>query len=189
MDDPATLTATQARAQIAAGKLSPAALMEACLDRIAARDPEVRAMAFLDPALAQQGAAHAAPGLLHGLPVGVKDVLDTADLPSEYNSPIWRGHRPRADAAAVAWTRAAGGVVIGKTVTTEFATRRPGPTANPHNVQHTPGGLLRRRGLQAELRHDQPFRHEGDVRQPGHGGRHGPQRRGLRVVRRRRQRA
>jgi Asp-tRNA(Asn)/Glu-tRNA(Gln) amidotransferase A subunit family amidase len=140
MDDLAMLTATQARARIAAGTLSPVALMEACLDRITARDPEVRAMAFLDPALAQQGAANAAPGLLHGLPVGVKDVLDTADLPSEYNSPIWRGHRPRADAAAVAWTRAAGGVVVGKTVTTEFATRRPGPTTNPHNVQHTPGG-------------------------------------------------
>jgi Asp-tRNA(Asn)/Glu-tRNA(Gln) amidotransferase A subunit family amidase len=74
------------------------------------------------------------------LPVGVKDVLDTADMPSEYNSPIWKGHRPRSDAAAVAWTRAAGGVVLGKTVTTEFATRNPGPTGNPHNVQHTPGG-------------------------------------------------
>ena len=70
----------------------------------------------------------------------MKDVLDTADMPSEYNSPIWRGHRPRADAAAVAWARAAGGVVIGKTVTTEFATRTPGPTANPHNPAHTPGG-------------------------------------------------
>jgi Asp-tRNA(Asn)/Glu-tRNA(Gln) amidotransferase A subunit family amidase len=70
----------------------------------------------------------------------VKDVLDTADMPSEYGSPIWRGWQPRADAAAVAWARAAGGVVIGKTVTTEFATRKPGPTANPHNPQHTPGG-------------------------------------------------
>ncbi len=140
MSDPAMLTATQARAQIAAGTLSPEALMEACLDRIVKQDPTVRAMAFLDPALARQGAAQAGEGPLRGLPVGVKDVLDTADLPSEYNSPIWRGHRPRADAAAVAWTKAAGGVVIGKTVTTEFATRHPGPTANPHNTAHTPGG-------------------------------------------------
>ena len=66
--------------------------------------------------------------------------FDTSDMPSEYGSPIWRGWRPRADAAAVAWARAAGGVVIGKTVTTEFATRKPGPTANPHNLRHTPGG-------------------------------------------------
>ncbi len=70
----------------------------------------------------------------------MKDVLDTSDMPSEYNSPIWRGHRPRADAAAVAWSRAEGGVVIGKTVTTEFATRQPGPTANPHDTRRTPGG-------------------------------------------------
>ena len=70
----------------------------------------------------------------------MKDVLDTADMPSEYNSPIWRGHRPRADAAAVAWARAAGAVVIGKTVTTEFAVRSPGPTVNPHDARHTPGG-------------------------------------------------
>ncbi len=67
-------------------------------------------------------------------------MLDTADLPTEYNSPIWSGHRPRADAAAVAWARAAGAVVMGKTVTTEFATRTPGPTTNPHNPARTPGG-------------------------------------------------
>ena len=70
----------------------------------------------------------------------MKDVLDTADMPSEYGSPIWAGWRPRADSAPVAWARAAGGVVIGKTVTTEFATRKPGPTANPANPGHTPGG-------------------------------------------------
>jgi amidase len=70
----------------------------------------------------------------------VKDVLDTQDMPSQYGSPIWQGYQPRADAACVAWARAAGAVVIGKTVTTEFATRKPGPTANPHNTAHTPGG-------------------------------------------------
>ena len=138
--DPADLTATAARARIAAGQLTPAALMEACLARIAEREPAVQAMAFLDPALARQQAATAHPGPLHGLPLGVKDVLDTAGMPAEYNSPIWRGHRPHADAAAVAWARAAGAAVVGKTVTTEFATREPGPTTNPHNAGHTPGG-------------------------------------------------
>ena len=138
--DPADLTATAARAKIDAGVLTPAALMEACLARIALREPVVQAMAFLDPALARQAAAAPPPGPLHGLPLGVKDVLDTADMPTGYNSPIWHGHRPRADAAAVAWARKAGAVVLGKTVTTEFATRHPGRTTNPHNPAHTPGG-------------------------------------------------
>ncbi len=138
--DLADLTATAARARMDAGSLTPAALAEACLQRIAERDGVVRAMAFLDPALAARNAASARPGPMHGIPVGVKDVLDTADMPTEYNSPIWRGHRPHADCAAVAWTREAGGVILGKTVTTEFATRHPGPTTNPHNPAHTPGG-------------------------------------------------
>ena len=140
MTDPARLTATEAARQIRAGELAPAALMEACLDRIAEREPQLHAFAWFDPEAARAAVARAAAGPLHGLPVGVKDVFDTADMPSEYNSPIWRGHRPRADAAAVAWTRAAGAVVIGKTVTTEFAVRHPGPTVNPHNPAHTPGG-------------------------------------------------
>ena len=140
MSDPASLTATAAARLIRAGTLRPEALMEACLARIAAREPVVRAFTHLDPDAARRGAATARPGSLHGLPVGVKDVLDTADMPSEYGSPIWRGWRPRADSAAVAWARAAGGVVIGKTVTTEFATRKPGPTANPRGLGHTPGG-------------------------------------------------
>jgi Asp-tRNA(Asn)/Glu-tRNA(Gln) amidotransferase A subunit family amidase len=90
-------------------------------------------------AAARQAAAGHDRGL-HGLPIGVKDVLDTADMPSGYGSPIWRGWRPRGDAAAVAWARAAGAVAVGKTVTTECATRKPGPTGNPHNLRHTPGG-------------------------------------------------
>ncbi len=138
--DLADLTATAARARIAARQLSPTALMEACLARIAEREPVLQAMAFLDPALARQAAATARRGPLHGLPLGVKDVLDTADMPSEYNSPIWRGNRPRADSVAVASARAAGAAVLGKTVTTEFATRKPGPTTNPCNAGHTPGG-------------------------------------------------
>ncbi len=140
MQDPARLTATEAARHIRDGKLRPEALMEACLDRIAEREPAVRAFTYLDPDLARRAAAQAQPGSLHGLPVGVKDVLDTADMPSEYGSPIWRGWRPRADSAPAAWARAVGGVVIGKTVTTEFATRRPGPTANPRGLGHTPGG-------------------------------------------------
>jgi len=139
-EDPAHLSATEAARRIASGQLSPVALMEACLDRIAKQDKVVRAMAYLDPKAAREAAKAAKPGRLCGLPIGVKDVLDTFDFPTEYNSPIWRGHRPKADCAAVAWARDEGGVVMGKTVTTEFATRHPGPTTNPHNQQHTPGG-------------------------------------------------
>ncbi len=138
--DLADLTATDALVRIRAGQLTPVALMEACLARIAAREPAVRAFAHHDPAQALRAAQAARPGRLHGIPVGVKDVLDTADMPSGYGSPIWDNHHPRADAAAVAWTRAEGGIIAGKTVTTEFATRTPGPTANPHNTGHTPGG-------------------------------------------------
>ncbi len=79
-------------------------------------------------------------GPLHGLPVGVKDIFDTADLPTEYGSPIYKGHQPEVDAAVIAQTRAAGGLIFGKTVTTEFATFPPGKTRNPHNAEHTPGG-------------------------------------------------
>ena len=140
MSDPSALTATQARARITAGTLTPIALMEACLARVTVQEAALHAFAHLDPEAALAGAAQATDGALGGLPIGVKDVLDTADMPSAYGSPIWSGHRPRADAAAVAWARAAGAVVMGKTVTTEFATRRPGPTANPANPAHTPGG-------------------------------------------------
>ena len=79
-------------------------------------------------------------GPLHGLPVGVKDIIDTADMPTGYGSPIWRGHRPVRDAACVALVREAGGVVLGKTVTTELAYFTPGRTVNPHDRGRTPGG-------------------------------------------------
>lgn len=134
------ITATEASRRIRAGTLSPTDLMEACLDRIAAREPTVKAFAWFDAAAAHAAARSARPGPLHGIPVAVKDVLDTADMPSQYGSPIWDGWQPKADSAPVAWARAAGAVVIGKTVTTEFATRKPGPTANPANPAHTPGG-------------------------------------------------
>ncbi|HEX3347071.1 MAG TPA: amidase, partial [Acetobacteraceae bacterium] len=140
MADPSRLTATEAARAIRAGALRPEALMEACLARIAEREPRLRAFTYLDPDAARRAAASAAAGPLHGLPVAVKDVLDTADMPTEYGSPIYAGHRPRADAAVVALAKRAGGVAIGKTVTTEFATRKPGPTVNPHDHAHTPGG-------------------------------------------------
>ena len=80
-------------------------------------------------------------GPIHGVPFAAKDIMDTADLPTEYGSPIYKSNRPTADAACVALSRAAGGGLLGKTVTTEFASRFPlGPTTNPHNPQHTPGG-------------------------------------------------
>jgi Asp-tRNA(Asn)/Glu-tRNA(Gln) amidotransferase A subunit family amidase len=88
----------------------------------------------------REATASVRAGPLRGIPIGVKDVLDTAVMPSQYGSPIWTNWRPKADSAAVAWARAAGGVPIGKTVTTEFATRKPGPTTNPANLAHTPGG-------------------------------------------------
>ena len=134
------LTAGAAVRLIHDGKLRPEALMDAYLDRIASRDPSVLAFAHFDPAQVRVAAAATRPGPLQGIPIGVKDVLDTADMPSQYGSPIWTDWRPRADSAPVAWARAAGGVVLGKTVTTEFATRKPGPTRNPVNPAHTPGG-------------------------------------------------
>jgi Asp-tRNA(Asn)/Glu-tRNA(Gln) amidotransferase A subunit family amidase len=102
------------------GKLRPEELTEAYLERIAEREPTVRAFACFDPGYARKSAASVRPGPLHGLPIGIKDVLDTADMPSEYGSPIWTGWQPKADSAPVAWARQAGGVVIGKTVTTEL---------------------------------------------------------------------
>jgi Asp-tRNA(Asn)/Glu-tRNA(Gln) amidotransferase A subunit family amidase len=119
-------------------------LVTACLERIAQRDREVHAWAFVDPerALAEARARdrEAPRSALHGVPVGIKDVIDTADMPTEYNSPIYRGHQPNWDAACVALLRRAGCVILGKTATTEFANNHPAPTRNPHNLAHTPGG-------------------------------------------------
>ncbi len=138
MSDPAALTATQALRRMEAGQLTPAALLEACLARVTQREPVLKAMAFIEPDALRRTVAQ--PGPLHGIPIGVKDVLDTGDMPTGYNSPIWSGWQPKADAAPVAWAREAGAVVLGKTVTTEFATRTPGPTTNPHDPARTPGG-------------------------------------------------
>jgi amidase len=137
------LSATQAVAAIEAGTLTSEKLVQASLDRIAERDPVVKAWVHLDPerALAQARAADAAKGgLLRGVPIGVKDIIDTYDMPTGHNSPIFEGTTPFGDAACVALCRTANAVILGKTVTTEFANRHPGPTTNPHNPAHTPGG-------------------------------------------------
>ncbi|MGG5823088.1 amidase family protein [Falsiroseomonas sp. HW251] len=132
------LTAVALLARIAAGAATAEDVRESCLARIAAREVSLQVFAHLDPDAVR--AMRPAPGPLGGLPLGVKDIIDVAGMPTQMNSPIWRGWMPRADAACVAAARAAGALVIGKTVTTEFATRHPGPTANPHDVAHTPGG-------------------------------------------------
>lgn len=136
-----SLDATTAVRAIRDNRLDPLDLLEAHVEQIKAREPVVRAFASFD-AEAARSALRKAPagGRLYGIPFGVKDVLDTQDLPTEANSPIWKGHRPRMDAAAVALSRQAGAYVIGKTVTTEFAIRTPGATTNPHDATRTPGG-------------------------------------------------
>lgn len=140
----AQMSATAASAAIHAGGLTSEALVAACLERIAQREGEVQAWAWIDPeqALAQARAAdHVKPrSRLHGIPVGIKDVIDTFDMPTGYGSPIYSGHRPVADAACVAQIRELGGVILGKTVSTEFATRHPNKTRNPHRLTQTPGG-------------------------------------------------
>ena len=138
--DLCSLTATQTVRLVQDGELRTEALVDAVLERVEAREPELRALAYFDPDHARRLAASCRAGPLRGVPLGAKDVLDTADMPAEYGSPICRGWRPRADAAAVAWARAAGAWCYCKTVTTEFATRRPGPTINPHAPGRTPGG-------------------------------------------------
>lgn len=146
--DLASLTATQISVDLAHGMVSAEEVTRACLDRIAAVEDEVQAFVSLDPehALAQAKALdrHRLSGYpigpLHGIPVAVKDIFDTADLPTEYGSPQLAGHRPRDDAQVVARLRAAGAVIIGKTVTTEFAYFHPGKTRNPHDLNRTPGG-------------------------------------------------
>ena len=138
------LSAAEAARLITAGKLTSEKLVAACLARVSAREKDVRAWAFLDPelALAQARAldGSAPRSALHGVPVGIKDVFDTADMPTEYNSPIYRGYRPKWDAAAVALLRLAGCVILGKTETTEFANNHPARTRHPQNLAHTPGG-------------------------------------------------
>lgn len=138
------LSALDLARRIDQGALTPAAVVDLCAAAIAAREPEIGAFTVLDIEGARRQAASAAAALaatpLRGLPVGFKDIFDTADFPTEYGSPIYRGHRPAADAAVVAMARRAGGLVLGKTVTTELAHLHPAKTRNPVNREHTPGG-------------------------------------------------
>lgn len=140
----AKLSACEAVSLMAEGRLTSEAVVRASLDRIQAREEAVGAWEYLDPdAAIEQARARdrsATRGPLHGLPVAVKDLMDTADMPTRYGSAIYRSHRPASDAACVALARAAGGVMMGKTVVPEFSTYMPGKTANPHNIRHTPGG-------------------------------------------------
>jgi Asp-tRNA(Asn)/Glu-tRNA(Gln) amidotransferase A subunit family amidase len=136
------LSALDLARRIEAGELTPRAAVELCAEAIAAREKDVAAFVALDLDAARRAAD--APQLaslpLSGLPVAFKDIFDTADFPTQYGSPIYSGHRPSADATAVVLARRAGGIVIGKTVTTQFASQVPSVTRNPHNAAHTPGG-------------------------------------------------
>ena len=142
------LSAADAARGIAAGAFSSEQLVEACLARVREVEPEVQAWHYLDPehALAQARARdldrrEGRPcGPLHGVPVGIKDIIDTADMPTEDGTVLHAGRLPDRDAVVVSMLRAAGAVIMGKTVTTECATYFPGKTRNPHNAAHTPGG-------------------------------------------------
>ena len=145
---PAAFTASEAARKIQQGLLTSEELVQSCLERIRDVEPKVQAWTFLDEdhALAQARAADARKrsgepiGPLHGLPVGLKDIIDTADMPTENGCALHKGRTPRADAAVVSMLRAAGAVILGKTVSTECAYYSPGKTRNPWNPEHTPGG-------------------------------------------------
>jgi Asp-tRNA(Asn)/Glu-tRNA(Gln) amidotransferase A subunit family amidase len=147
-EHPALLSATAAAARIRDGLLTSEELVGACLERIRATEPQVQAWTFLDEehALAQARAADQKKALgepigpLHGVPVAIKDIFDTADMPTENGTVLHKGRMPRQDAVAVSMLRAAGAVITGKTVTTECAYFAPGKTRNPHDPERTPGG-------------------------------------------------
>jgi Asp-tRNA(Asn)/Glu-tRNA(Gln) amidotransferase A subunit family amidase len=147
-DELCRLDALTLRGLLEAGKLSSVELVESCLGRIEEREPLVEAWAFLDPRYARAQAemrdterrAGKPCGPLHGVPVGVKDIFDTSDMPTENGTILHAGRRPTVDAVVVSRLRSAGAVILGKTVTTECAVYAPGKTRNPHNPEHTPGG-------------------------------------------------
>jgi Asp-tRNA(Asn)/Glu-tRNA(Gln) amidotransferase A subunit family amidase len=144
----AEMSAAEAAEELARGAIRSVELVEACLAVIEAREPTVQAWAHIDAehALAQAKAADEARasgapcGLLHGVPVALKDIFDTADMPTEFGTPVFDGRMPEHDSAAAERLREAGAVILGKAVTAELATFTPGPTANPHDETRTPGG-------------------------------------------------
>jgi Asp-tRNA(Asn)/Glu-tRNA(Gln) amidotransferase A subunit family amidase len=145
---PSALSATEAARLIRDGLLTSEELVQACLERIRATEPTIQAWTFLDEdhalerarAADQRKALNEPIGPLHGVPIGLKDIIDTADMPTENGTVLHRGRTPRRDAAVVAKLRAAGAVMMGKTVSTECAYYEPGKTRNPWNPEHTPGG-------------------------------------------------
>lgn len=134
MDIAALLRALELR------ELTPEHVARGYLDRIAQRNPEIAAFVSWDEEKALNAARAASPGPLHGIPYAVKDVIDTAGYPTEYGSPIYRGHRPQLDAACVLMADSAGAVLLGKVATGEFATQTPSAARNPLRPTHTPGG-------------------------------------------------
>jgi Asp-tRNA(Asn)/Glu-tRNA(Gln) amidotransferase A subunit family amidase len=198
------LTATQAAAKIASGELSAVDLMQACLARIAEREDDVQAWVFLDTEramnLAREADALRASGKglgpLHGVPVGIKDIIDTADMPTQNGSPMFQGRTTNYDAACVNALRDAGAIILGKTVTTELANSFPNKTHNPHNLEYSPGGsssgagypnrwlgdpaglVLRRLRVETYPRSDRAQRCVVAVANPRYGWRVWPQRRG-----------
>ena len=138
------LTAVELREGIDSGTFSSVDIVEAVLQRITEREPKIRAWEFIDPDLVWRQVKELERwqrnNTLWGIPVGVKDISNTFDMPTSYGSPIYRDYRPGVDAAYVSRLRQSGAIIIGKTVTTEFAYFDPGPTANPINIEHTPGG-------------------------------------------------
>ena len=146
--DLADLSAVEAGEAIRTGKATCVDLMEACIARIEAREADIQAWAYFDADYARTQARSADaqlkdggdPGPLHGLPVAIKDIIATADMPTEDGTPINRGRQPEEDATCVRLLREAGAIIMGKSVTTELANLSPGKTRNPHNLDHTPGG-------------------------------------------------
>jgi Asp-tRNA(Asn)/Glu-tRNA(Gln) amidotransferase A subunit family amidase len=144
----AALSGVEAQRLLGEGKITALELTEACVARIAADEPRVQAWTFLDPELARTQARRCDEarrlgrphGPLHGIPVGVKDIIDTRDMPTENGTVLHAGRRPTKDAAVIERLRAAGAVILGKTVTTELAVYHPGKTRNPHDPDRTPGG-------------------------------------------------
>lgn len=144
MNELNTLSGTEVLTALRDGRASVTEVANSCLKRISEREPLIRAFAHHDSDQVRRAAARLdaedTRGLLHGLPVGVKDLVDTESHPTSFGSPIYAGRRPDRDATVVQRLTAAGALLLGKTVTTEFALFHPGPTRNPHDLAHTPGG-------------------------------------------------
>ena len=143
-----TLSAATAAAGIRSKKFTSEELISDCLNRLNSREDDIQAWSYINAEHALEQARKAdkyrneggSLGPLHGVPIGIKDVIDTEDMPTENGSPIYEGRRPQKDALCIAALRRAGAIIFGKTVTTEFANINPSKTRNPHNIQHSPGG-------------------------------------------------